>query len=398
MKEFMEIKDTNDTVNVADSNTLNDSIESSTAAYEPAPVVSSEMPQESASVQVDSTASIEEVLTIDQDSGLEDPALVDTMNLGDATPATDPYFAGVTPLIVPTGPTEEERVARAAQFPIEQYPDDWYWAFNGATNSMTMVRLYTPNEVDGAESPRGIGFNAADGGGFVPLGDLVPSVILRQVLDPKGQHNKACLVINASQLNESMDKWQTVLTSRLIAETNAATLQVIPYIVLMNEEGEIATYLRGMSGGEAKLHQMLSAGWGGHIDSAVTTTLEDLIVDEAARELEEEAGMTSPDLKNRIRSALKGAIKLYSDAKAVDSVHIGIGIVLRVHEEELTKFEEDVITQVYWQTPEELQSLADGTADTEDGNRVLREVETWSKIMVGYINQVANTHGWLKPI
>jgi predicted NUDIX family phosphoesterase len=297
---------------------------------------------------------------------------------------------------IPQEPTDEQVAARASSFPDSEYPDGWYWAFNGDTNKTTLVHLYQPEPGDdGVLIPRGLGFNAKDGGGFAPLGYLNTSVILRPAFDPKGHHNKECLVINASQANEPIEQWSPILSNRLIAETNRGTLQVIPYVALINEDGKVATYLRGMSGGEGRLHQKLSIGWGGHIDNSVSTTLTDLIVDETKRELLEEAGMDSADLGDRILAAMKTSVKLYSDAKDVDAVHLGIGIALRVRTEELKGFEEDVITQVFWNTPEELQDIVDGKT-TDDG--VTREFETWSKIMIGYIKHLSDIQKAFAPI
>ena len=309
------------------------------------------------------------------------------LNLDAAVPNTDP---------VPVPPTAEQQAQRAAAFPIEQYPDGWYVAFNGDANQTHIVRLYQPiPSEDGTQLPRGLGFNAADGGGFAPLGVLNNSVILRQLLPDNHHFHKSCLVINAAQANDPIEKWQAVQSNRFIAETNLGTLQVIPYIVLMNEDDEILSYVRGMSGGESRLHMKLSIGMGGHIDSAVATTVEDLIVAEAAREIIEEVGFVGENLIERLRAAFKLAVKLQSQATPVDAVHIGLGFVLRVRKSEITKFEEDVVTQASWNPLQELQLVVDGKAD---GDKVVREYELWSKIMIGYIDHLQKLQKAFTPV
>ena len=44
-------------------------------------------------------------------------------------------------------------------------------------------------------------------------------------------------------------------------------LQIIPYVVITNHEGQVLRYRRGKKGGEAQLHDQYSIGLGGHIDT-----------------------------------------------------------------------------------------------------------------------------------
>ena len=86
-------------------------------------------------------------------------------------------------------------------------------------------------------------------------------------------------------------------------------LQIIPYVVITNHEGQVLRYRRGKKGGEAQLHDQYSIGLGGHIDALppaldVTEGQEPpLMIDrwashlgnEIKREIEEEIGYTLTD-------------------------------------------------------------------------------------------------------
>lgn len=103
--------------------------------------------------------------------------------------------------------------------------------------------------------------------------------------------SKSALVIAKTDLDLPIEQWKPFMMSRDICETDENYLQLIPYIAVVNERGEYFSYERGSAGNEARLHAKRSIGLGGHIDHPVTTTIEDLIATEAARELEEEVGL-----------------------------------------------------------------------------------------------------------
>lgn len=73
------------------------------------------------------------------------------------------------------------------------------------------------------------------------------------------------------------------------AEENENFKQIIPYVILENEQGEIALYKR--KGTEKRIHGLWSVGFGGHIEEFEYTygqSIEILIKKSAQRELSEE--------------------------------------------------------------------------------------------------------------
>lgn len=87
----------------------------------------------------------------------------------------------------------------------------------------------------------------------------------------------------------------TQLHDRAYCETDESLLQLLPYIVVYQGE-EIFMYRRGKGGGELRLHDQLSIGVGGHVDSETDLYKDNKpmllkhLQDEASREIEEELG------------------------------------------------------------------------------------------------------------
>lgn len=112
------------------------------------------------------------------------------------------------------------------------------------------------------------------------------------------------------------------------AEERQEFRQLIPYILLVSGP-QVVVYRRGSAGGEARLHQQLSLGFGGHVDLAdavfdgeeldVLATLERT----ATREITEELGELPI-----IERQWVGAI--LSDTDAVSRVHLGLVQIARL--------------------------------------------------------------------
>lgn len=162
--------------------------------------------------------------------------------------------------------------------------------------------------------------------------------------------SKSALVITVEEFDTlPADEWEPVMMPRIQCETDEDYLQIIPYVSLVNENGEYFSYERGVAGGESRLYAKRSIGLGGHIDNPVTTTLDDLIVEETARELLEEVGLVAD--KQKIARALQDAYVIRETATEVDRVHLGIAFTISVHSSELTKLEEGVIINPMWLSP-----------------------------------------------
>ncbi|MDN8777049.1 NUDIX domain-containing protein, partial [Staphylococcus aureus] len=75
-------------------------------------------------------------------------------------------------------------------------------------------------------------------------------------------------------------------------EEDPSYKQLISYCILENEDDEVLVYERLTGGGESRLHGLSSIGVGGHMnDVPEAVTFEEVIRENAARELEEEVGL-----------------------------------------------------------------------------------------------------------
>lgn len=153
-------------------------------------------------------------------------------------------------------------------------------------------------------------------------------------------------------------------------ENDPSFQQVIPYVMIMpaGTPLSIVTYRRGKGGGESRLHDLWSIGFGGHItpeDVGESKCLMDVLENAFYRELKEELSIESKDLL----SYLTIYEQISSDQTDVDKVHLGVIIIATVHKDMLdTKIAESgVIEDVKIQRVDEIN---------------LDELETWSKIAI----------------
>lgn len=192
--------------------------------------------------------------------------------------------------------------------------------------------------------------------------------------------SKYALVVSVEDYETKPNtEWNTFMMSRDLCETDERYLQLLPYVTLVNEDGDYFSYERGSAGAESRLHAKRSVGLGGHIDSLVVTTLDDLIVDESARELEEEVGLVLD--KARIREALKDAVMIRETVTAVDRVHLGIAFTIQVHSSELKTLEDGVIINPLWLSPRiiYLHWMLENLVKPES---MKWQFETWSTVVL----------------
>lgn len=149
------------------------------------------------------------------------------------------------------------------------------------------------------------------------------------------------------------------LISRVFAETDDNYLQLIPYIVLRNEDNKYFAYMRGSSGNEGRLHGNVSIGLGGHVEEEPDEfDLEHVFYEAARRELEEEVGLKIS------RSELMRLTKdittvLYNPINEVGRVHLAVIMVIDIQSLDIKQLEEGVITKGQWLTLNELISKHD---------------------------------------
>jgi len=147
------------------------------------------------------------------------------------------------------------------------------------------------------------------------------------------------------------------------AEVNTDYKQPIPY-VLIKRGNEIYTYERLSGGGEARLHNQLSLGVGGHMNPEEGNFQEVLMIN-LNRELEEELNIQSSTRNLEFIGLIN------DDLNEVGKVHLGILAILELSDDAVVTVQEVEQLKGYWLTIEELKQ-----SDTYD------RLESWSQIAV----------------
>lgn len=168
--------------------------------------------------------------------------------------------------------------------------------------------------------------------------------------------------------------------------------QLLPYVVLVNAYADaqhkshlkVLTYIRGSAGDESRLHDLLSCGFGGHVDTEPKmVSLAQHLAEEAFREVKEELKIDLDIV--RLRACINHTLRskdFYSveDREPVHSVHLGIPIYYFMSLAELVAMEshqaeEGVIKAVEWKKLEELN------------NPQGFEMEYWSQMAVARLTE-----------
>jgi predicted NUDIX family phosphoesterase len=177
------------------------------------------------------------------------------------------------------------------------------------------------------------------------------------------------------------DFWRTPtrLIDRAICEKDESTLQLIPYIMLIDNGSwslksgptRVFVYHRGEGGEENRLHGALSIGLGGHIDGEVphAMTLQDWCAAEAVRELMEEVGLQGHHSEIIFANAL-----VCDPTTEVSRVHAGILGAVIADPRRLGKHEAAVVEHGQWLT---LEALAEP--------HIFVRLEPWSQAAVRYL-------------
>lgn len=104
---------------------------------------------------------------------------------------------------------------------------------------------------------------------------------------------------------------------RVKAESDERFLQLIPYVLLVNEQGQFWCYRR--IGGEPRLRQQKSCGLGGHIEYCdAADSLAETVEQSIVRELHEE--LVNPNFQLVTRPIAW----IYEECTPVGRVHIGL--------------------------------------------------------------------------
>jgi predicted NUDIX family phosphoesterase len=175
---------------------------------------------------------------------------------------------------------------------------------------------------------------------------------------------------------------ETELRSRVgenSCEEDPSVQQIIPYIVVTNEDNEIFTYSRGGAGGEDKLKSKLSIGLGGHIDGLAPEGMfnYEWFTKEAKRELAEEVGIMSDVNLDYLGLLFDRVAEKEENGKTyVGQVHVGLMATVRVSRSEVTKLEQGVIDNGQWMSVHDLQVP-----------EVFNRLENWSQASLSHILQ-----------
>ena len=155
------------------------------------------------------------------------------------------------------------------------------------------------------------------------------------------------------------------LGPRAELESDESFRQLIPYIVLVRRS-EVVCYRRASSGGERRLHGLLSIGLGGHIDfgdvkiESQGIRLEDTLLAAAEREIAEEVGPVSVVERRWVGL-------LVDDDTPVGRVHLGV-VGIWVVADAVVRAAEDALREVRHVSIEALHSTGS-------------ELETWSAML-----------------
>lgn len=153
---------------------------------------------------------------------------------------------------------------------------------------------------------------------------------------------------------------------RSLAEQNESIKQIIPYVILHNNNNYFLTQ-RLKESSEKRLIGLMSLGLGGHINEVDTS--DSPLINCIKRELKEEVGLniTNPQSLNFL-----GVIN--SDKTEVGKFHIGVVYILNVHEQ--VEVCEKGKLQGHWVDEKEIKNN-------------YNKLEDWSKIV--YDNYIKTT-------
>lgn len=144
--------------------------------------------------------------------------------------------------------------------------------------------------------------------------------------------------------------------------------QIIPYIVVRNQEGKILTYSRG-KGTEDRLHAFRSIGFGGHIDFVDVfnhpSNLISAIQVGADREIAEEL-VADGNITNNIKP--DNIIIDYTNG--VGKVHVGVLFDITLDEVNTDTYE---ISDAMWLSLDEIKQSSS-------------KYENWSRLVINYID------------
>lgn len=183
-----------------------------------------------------------------------------------------------------------------------------------------------------------------------------------------------------------LDMAGTYIGPRQMLEDDERFRQIIPYVIL-RKDMRFATYTRGASGNEARLHGKLAIGVGGHIDLEDvdrshdgSICLSNTLSCAAKREIAEEVVIRRSDdtvlpVETQGHFTPKWRGLLVDSSNAVGRVHIGVVGVVDIFEHLTVHPGEDSQEDIQWLTARELEANHD-------------RLESWTEILLPYLHQL----------
>lgn len=168
-------------------------------------------------------------------------------------------------------------------------------------------------------------------------------------------------------VNHLMSKFQNYKEVRRgVAESNDAWKQPIPYAIIKRGD-EVFLYRRLKESGEARLHDQLSIGVGGHMNRVLDLEdWEDILLYNMNRELKEELHLT---IEDEPELQILGLIN--DDSNEVGAVHIGILAILNLSENDDVTVRETDKLDGNWVRIQDLKKTP-----------LFESLETWSQMAV----------------
>ena len=183
-----------------------------------------------------------------------------------------------------------------------------------------------------------------------------------------------------TSVDEFFKPQDVIIGSRAWLEDDENYLQIIPYAIVKDKDGNILSYSRAAKGSEERLHGKISCGFGGHVnvsdivverEEKDTISLDKTIYEACWRELKEELVFKGDAFIPVIDyTETKGLIIDFSNS--VGRVHLGILI-------------EATVDQKIYQHSGEVESddegiVVEGFSSHHDIFGTGREIEEWTRI------------------
>jgi predicted NUDIX family phosphoesterase len=165
------------------------------------------------------------------------------------------------------------------------------------------------------------------------------------------------------QITENIARTYSVMR-RGDAEENPNFKQPIPYMAI-RRGNEVFSYKRLTGGGEARLHNQISLGVGGHLNDVEGLDFYGVLADGLQRELEEELFI------NKDKLTLKTIGLINDDENEVGKVHIGMLVIGDLPEGQEVSVRETDQLLGEWINIEDLRKP-----------EVYDNLETWSQFVV----------------